>query len=251
MTTSINFSGISNQSFLGKLLRIPLKLIPNELQVPILQGKLKGKKWIVGSSQHGCWLGSYEYDKQVLFEQTITPGSVVYDLGGHVGFYSLLASVLVGNTGKVISFEPLPKNLKYLKKHLQINHITNTQVIEAAVCDREGIAYFEINNCSFQGNLNSNGTLQVRTVGLDELITKEKLPVPDYLKIDVEGAEAKVLQGAKQVLTELHPTIFLATHGDQLQKDCCQFLKNLGYELKSITSKSLTDSDEILAIYQK
>ena len=83
MTTAINFSGISNQSFLVKLFRVPLKLIPKELQIPILQGKLKGKKWIVGSSNHDCWLGSYEYDMQLLFESIITPGSIVYDIGGH------------------------------------------------------------------------------------------------------------------------------------------------------------------------
>ncbi|MDJ0747768.1 MAG: FkbM family methyltransferase [Xenococcaceae cyanobacterium MO_167.B27] len=251
MTSSVNFSGISNQSSLGKLLRLPLKLIPRELQIPILQGKLKGKKWIVGSSQHGCWLGSYEYDKQLLFEQTITPGSTVYDLGGHVGFYTLLASVLVGNTGKVISFEPLPDNLKYLKKHLQINNISNTQIVEAAVCERNGIAYFETHNSSFQGHLGSNGTLQVKTVSLDELITKEKLPIPNYLKIDVEGAEVQVLQGAKQILTEFHPTIFLATHGDKLQKECCQFITDLGYQLRAISEKDLADSDEIMATYQK
>lgn len=63
----MDFSGISNQTLIGKALRYPLKLIPQQMRIPILQGQLKGKKWIVGSSQHGCWLGSYEYDKQLLF----------------------------------------------------------------------------------------------------------------------------------------------------------------------------------------
>jgi FkbM family methyltransferase len=249
MTSAINFSGISNQSSWGKLLRFPLKLIPDELQIPILQGKLQGKKWIAGSSNHGCWLGSYEYDKQQLFQQIIGSGNVVYDLGGHVGFYTLLASFLVGNTGKVISFEPLPDNLKYLKKHLEINHISNVQVIEAAVCDRDGTAYFEQHNSSFQGHLNSQGTLEVKTVALDELIFQENLTVPQCIKIDVEGAEIKVLQGAKQLLSQYHPTIFLATHGDNLQQECCQLLTSLGYQLKSISDKKLADSDEILATY--
>lgn len=249
MTSAINFSGISNQSSLGKLIRLPLKFIPNELQIPILQGKLLGKKWIVGSSQHGCWLGSYEYEKQKLFQENISSGNVVYDLGGHVGFYTLLASVLVGNTGKVVSFEPLPDNLKYLKKHLEINHISNVQVIEAAVCDRNGIAYFEQHNSSFQGHLGSQGTLEVKTVCLDELIFQEDLPVPQCLKIDVEGAELQVLRGAMELLSEYHPTIFLATHGDLLQQECCQLLTSLGYQLKSISDKKLADSDEILAAY--
>lgn len=181
----------------------------------------------------------------------ITSGTVVYDIGAHSGFYTLLASVLVGNRGKVVSFEPLPDNLKYLKRHLEINNISNTEVIAAAVCDRNGTAYFETHNSSFQGHLGSKGTLQVKTVGLDELITQEQLPIPNCLKIDVEGAEVQVLEGARQTLSKFHPTIFLATHGDAIQKECCQFLIDLGYQLRSISKKELADSDEILATYQK
>src|ERR1035438_590714 len=91
----INFSGISGRTFIGKALRFPLSLIPCGTQMPILQGPLYGKRWIVGSSNHGCWLGSYEYPKQKAISAAIKRGDVVYDLGANVGFYSLLASVLV------------------------------------------------------------------------------------------------------------------------------------------------------------
>ena len=82
----MNFSSISDRSLLGKALRAPLKFIPTELVVPILQGRLKGKKWVNGSSNHGCWLGSYELGKQLIFSATIKEGSVVFDLGANVGF---------------------------------------------------------------------------------------------------------------------------------------------------------------------
>jgi hypothetical protein len=59
----INFSGISNKSIMGKLLRYPLRFIPKDMKLPILQGKLQGKWWIAGSSNYGCLLGSYEYNK--------------------------------------------------------------------------------------------------------------------------------------------------------------------------------------------
>ena len=118
----MNFSGVPD-NFLGRSLRIILKIIPPNAQVRILQGKLKGKKWIAGSSVNGCWLGSYEYDKQILFEQTIQSGKVIFDLGANVGFYTFLALLLIGETGKVIAFEPLPRNLKLLKKHISINQI--------------------------------------------------------------------------------------------------------------------------------
>ena len=83
-----------------------------------MQDKLKGKKWIVGSSNHGCWLGTYEFAKQRLFSETIREGSIVYDIGAHLGFYALLASVLVGPKGRVVAFEPLTKNICFLEKHL-------------------------------------------------------------------------------------------------------------------------------------
>jgi FkbM family methyltransferase len=247
----MNFSGISNRSIFGKFLRFPLRLIPSSVRMPILQGKLKGMHWITGASQHGCWLGSYEYNKQLLFEKTITQGSVVFDLGAHVGFHTLLASVLVGSQGKVFAFEPMPANLVYLKKHLQLNRVTNVTVIEAAVSDCSGIAYFEVSSSSFQGHLSSQGTLQVKTVSLDELVAKGEIPNPDYIKVDVEGAEMEVLSGAKSVLTKAHPTIFLATHGDDIQRQCRHFLTSLDYKLQPIVDKSLELTDEILAYYKK
>lgn len=68
----------------------------------------------MGSSSHGCWIGSYEYHKRRLFEQAVTPGSAVFDIGAHVGFYTLLASVLVGDQGRVVAFEPNAGNVRLL-----------------------------------------------------------------------------------------------------------------------------------------
>lgn len=88
----MNFSGISSKSALGKLLRAPLQLIPADLVVPIIQGKLRGNRWVT----HGCWLGNYEYEKQRLLRNSVRPGSVCFDIGAHVGFYTLLMSRVVG-----------------------------------------------------------------------------------------------------------------------------------------------------------
>ncbi|MEL6457006.1 MAG: FkbM family methyltransferase [Cyanobacteria bacterium J06636_27] len=245
----MNLSKISNKSVIGKLLRSSLRIIPSQTRMPILQGKLQGKKWIVGSSQHGCWLGSYEYEKQTLFTKTIHKGSVVFDLGAHVGFHSLLASVLVGSQGKVYAFEPMPKNLSYLKEHIKINKIKNIAVINAAVSDSCGTAYFQENICSFQGHLASVGNIKVKTVSLDEMISQGEIPNPNYIKIDVEGAELQVLNGAKNLLATVKPTIFLATHGDEIQRQCRIFLESIGYRLEAINGKPLEVADELIARY--
>jgi FkbM family methyltransferase len=245
----MNWSGISDRSLVGKVLRFPLKLLPAQLKMPIMQGRLKGKRWIVGSSTHGCWLGSYEFDKQLLFERTITPGSVVFDLGGHVGFYTLLASELVGPTGKVYVFEPVPRNIYFLKEHLRLNRADNVTVLEAAVAHKSGVMSFDEGPDSSMGHLASDGKLQVKTVALDELITMGEIPVPDYMKLDIEGAELLALLGSKSMLEESHPTIFLATHGSSVHQKCCYLLQSLGYRLHPIDGMDLEQSKEILASY--
>lgn len=244
----INFSSFSSQSLVGKLIRFPLRLIPHNSVVPILQGRLRGKKWVVGSGNHGCWLGSYEYEKQRFFAETIKEGSVVYDIGAHVGFYTLLAAETVGPDGKVIAFEPLPNNIAYLKKHLILNEINNVIVFETAVSEQSGTDTFEEMDSNSEGRLSPKGNLKVKVVALDELILSGEIPPPDYMKIDVEGAELSVLLGSKRMLLRHHPTIFLATHGVEMHKQCCDFLVSTGYHLEPIgLRKDVYNTDEILA----
>jgi hypothetical protein len=68
------------------------------------------------------------------------------------------------------------------------------------------------------------------------------------MKIDVEGSEFSVLKGAKSILADNRPTIFLATHGHEVHKQCCEFLKSMDYQLRSVNEQSIDQTDEILAI---
>lgn len=240
----MNISKISSKSFLGKILRFPLKFIPPNTEMPILQGKIKGIKWIVGSSIHGCWLGSYEYEKRILFENAVKSNKTIYDVGAHVGFYTLLASVLTGSRGKVFAFEPVPRNFYYLKRHVQINNIENVDIFNVAVSDKCGTALFAENDNSSMGHISSHGKLKIETVSLDDLYKAGKITAPDYIKLDVEGTEHSVLRGAKVILTKFQPIIFLSIHNEKAHRKCYEFLKNLGYSLETIGESD----DEILAI---
>ncbi len=247
----MNFSAIPHRSLYGKALRFPLRFIPPNMRLPILQGKLRGKGWIVGSSNHSCWLGSYEYEKRIVFEKTVRDGSIVFDIGAHVGFYTLLASVLVGPSGKVFAFEPVPRNLLYLREHLRLNRITNVKVVETAVSDSTGTMFFDEGPSSLVGRISLEGRLKVRTVSLDELVSQGEVPIPHYIKIDVEGAEILVLSGAKSIFTTAHPALFLATHGRNIHQQCCQFLQSLGYCLRPISVNSVGKVDEVLAYWER
>jgi FkbM family methyltransferase len=247
----LNWTGISDKSLAGKILRLPLRLIPKGLVLPILQGPLRGKWWIVGSGNHGYWLGSYEFGKGRLFERAIRPGSVVYDLGGNVGYYSLLASVLAGPQGRVYTFEPLPRNLRFLREHLRRNGAANVTVYEAAVAERSGTAQFEEASSTSKGRLGSGGTLSVRTVALDDLVQRGELPPPDLLKVDVEGAELAALQGARKTLIRSHPVIFLSTHGSEVHRECCRFLESIGYKIRPVDGRPLERSRDLLAEFDR
>jgi FkbM family methyltransferase len=243
-----NLSGISNESFMGKLLRAPLRLIPPKMVVRVAQGPLRGKKWIVGSSNHGCWLGSYEYEKQKALQRFLKPGDVAYDIGANVGFYSLLASVLVGDTGCVYSFEPLPDNLSQLKKHLELNRIANCTVIDAAVSSFDGEAAFDTSGDRFTGHLAATGALHVRTLTVDQLIEKDGMRPPNLMKLDIEGAEYECLRGAAGVIQEFKPVIFLATHGREVHLACSELLVGWGYRLTSVDMQPPEISDELVAL---
>ena len=239
----MNFSAISENGILGKVLRWPLRFIPSSMRVPILQGRLRGMRWVIGAGTHGYWLGSYESEKQKVFEKYIHAENVVFDIGAHAGFYSLLASILVGPRGKVLAFEPLPRNIRFLHEHLRINHVTNVRVINSAVGDRKGIARFSDTGDSFQGRLTIDGEIQVNVVCLDNLWEQAELPLPDVIKLDVEGAEFAVLLGAERLIHTARPIIFLATHGEEVQHRCEMWLRNAEYKLSTLSSP-----DEILAL---
>jgi len=227
----------SYDKLLGKAVRLPLKLIPSSRVMTVKGGALKGAKWVAGSHIHGCWLGTYEADKQRLFAEHVKPGMVVYDIGANVGFYTLLASRLIGPTGHVYSFEPLPRNVGYLECHIALNGLGNVSVTSAAVSDYDGRARFKESHPAM-GGLSEDGELEVVTVRLDSLDLRQ----PDVLKIDVEGAEAEVLRGALETLSRHRPTIFLATHGVTPHGACVSLLSGLGYELTELGS-----ADELLA----
>lgn len=243
----MNFSTLPNTSILGRLVRKPLKLIPSEMAMPILQGPLIGKRWLAGSHTHGCWLGCYEPQIQRRFTQEITPGQVVFDIGANAGFYSMLASVLVGHTGSIYSFEPLPRNVAFLKRHVQINRLKNVTVLEAAASDVDGESNFDDTSGAATGHFSENGKLRVKCVTIDSLVSAAFVRVPDCLKIDVEGAEVLVLAGSKSVLEKFRPKIFLSTHGGEAKRECRELLRLLGYEWERLSGTVQAECDEFFA----
>ena len=224
---------LSSESSLGRVLRYPLRLLPSNLPLPIITGRLRGKRWIVGSSLHRCWMGVYEYEKQQLITRVVQPNTVFYDVGANVGFYTLLGSRLVG-AGKVFAFEPLAKNLEYLNRHLALNHIQNVEVLDVAVSGENGSARFEVEATGSMGHLSHGGTVKVQTATLDSLLEQGRILPPNYIKMDIEGAELAALRGAQRCIRQYRPQIFLATHGHEIHSQCCRLLESWGFECQIV-----------------
>ncbi|MEO6654763.1 MAG: FkbM family methyltransferase [Pyrinomonadaceae bacterium] len=220
----------------------------------VLIGPLRGARFVLGSMA-GEGGGATVYFNKVESEQTaaiqreLSPGKTFFDLGANVGYYSILASRLVGRGGHVAAFEPVVRNLSFLQRHIELNDAENVQVLPFAVSSEAGILSFSTGSNSGMGSLDfdgGNGKMLVPTVTLDEIAERLKL-TPDVLKIDVEGAEVEVFRGATRILNTARPTIFLSTHSTDLREQCLAHLRDTGY-----TVESLLDSDdphEFLAKY--
>ncbi len=204
-------------------------VLDRDAYLPVLSGPLRGAKWIVHSSLHSCLAGDYEPETQRAFERHIAPGSVVFDVGANVGFLSLLAGRLVGQTGRVIAFEPAPVALAYLRRHVALNHATNVEVIAVAASDHNGRARFSSAGALEMGHLADEGDVDVETASLDTLVEAGIVPTPDVIKIDVEGAELAVLHGARTIMVASRPVLVLSTHGLGSHEASCSFLRSLGY----------------------
>ncbi|MGC2526754.1 MAG: FkbM family methyltransferase [Candidatus Acidiferrum sp.] len=175
----------------------------------------------------------------------ICRGGVFYDIGANVGFYSLLASNLI-DPGKVFAFEPLPVNISYLRRHLELNRRRNVEVLEIAISDLEGEACFEEEATGSMGRLADQGKLCVRTSTLDALLQAQKIPPPDYIKMDIEGEELRALLGAADCFRKYKPNLYLATHGREVHQDCCRLLRSWQFDIEAVREQS-DDRAELFA----
>jgi FkbM family methyltransferase len=232
--------------WLARWVRAPLRMVPKNRPLRILSGPLRGATWLPWSTTHACWLGTYERPTQRLFSRQIASGDVVFDVGANVGFYTLLASRMTGASGRVIAFEPLARNFDLLERHLSYNRAANVTVVKAAVGERTGVERFAGKDEPSMGALAAEGD-PVDVVSIDDLVAAGDVPPPQLMKIDVEGAESRVLQGAAATLARHRPAILLAAHGWAQWSECTQRLSDLGYSIRLLRDGSADGNYSLFA----
>ena len=219
------------------------------MRLPIWGGALRGRWWLPESRGKVLRVlgGTYEPEQTRLFQEHVRPGDTVLDIGAHVGYYSLLSSVLAGESGAVWAFEPNPQNCSFLRRHVEINGCGNVRVTEAAVSDAAGRARFDFGRGSGTGHLAGDGAVEVETVRLDDFVRGRGIS-PTAVKIDVEGAEVRVLDGARATIAEHRPVIFLSTHGAEVHRASMELLRELGYGFRPILGSDTATASELLCL---
>lgn len=236
------------RSYVGKVLRSLLARIPPAAVVRVLSGPLRGARWVRGAGVDGYWIGTYEAKKQRLFARHVRPGGVVFDVGAHVGLYTLIAARRVGPAGHVYAFEPFPDNVRHLAEHLRLNGVENVSIMETAVTDHAGSVSFVPGLDSFTGKVSTEGAVTVQSASLDGMLASGQVCAPDLIKMDVEGAEFGALAGAQGLLAAKRPVIFLAVHSPELRARCLEFLGRIGYDLQPLDTAAAAEAYEFLAV---
>lgn len=164
--------------------------------------------------------GLLEISVQEAFVRHLGEGSVLYDVGANVGFFSLLGARLVGDSGHVYAFEPAPENAAAIDAHATLNGAANLTVIRRAASSQRGRGRLQLVDDRSWSKLEAYGAhpgteqvIDVDLVAIDELVDAGGLRPPSVIKIDVEGAELEVLDGLRRTLAEHQPAIICELHG--------------------------------------
>lgn len=188
---------------------------------PMLRGPGRGLRYHV-FPDYGIspLFGGWEPEAQKIMARHVRPGAVAYDLGGNYGIHTLIMARLVGSSGHVYAFEPVPGIMAQLRENVTLNGFDNVTCVEAAAGRAAGMSHFLLGRSGAVGRLTEaaetdSGLITVDVVSLDQFVLNDGNRPPDFIKIDVEGAESKVLAGTERVLEACRPVLLVDLHSPE------------------------------------
>ena len=236
-------------SWLRKIGQNSLNLFfPKEdIIVSIYGGIGKGLKMSLNLQYEKSYLfGIHEEPVQKCLKRFISIGSVVYDIGANIGFFSLIASKLTGIEGKVFAFEPVPESYIRLLKNIHLNKMKNIHPVQKAISCKSGVGQFVRGPTLSMGHLKvqSNSIsekFEVKKVTLDDFIFEQSHPVPNVIKMDIEGGEGEGIVGAQKTLKELSPVIICEIHDPANSQLVERELKKAGYVIYNLANQEIVN----------
>lgn len=206
------------------------------------------------------WNVYAEESLQKALVKYLQAGDIFIDIGANFGIHSLLAAKLVGPTGKIYAFEPVPVNLDLLMKNIKLNKLQNMEVLPCAVSNSNK-QYVEMYipgeevaiTASLHSCMERVVSIEVQNVRLDDWVAFNMYP--KLIKIDVEGAELEVLKGAGSLLQRCHPILLIEVHGYVLSdfgasiSELQKYLEDHDYRREYLSGEQFHNEKYFQAIY--
>jgi len=235
----------------GGLRKVAESIVPPEeriwIQVPSGIGKGLWLK-VLPKWEPGYLAGCAEEGMNEALTRHLKPGDCFYDVGAHIGFYSLIAARLVGPAGHISAFEPDPKNAETLRENASRNGFSAVCVVCAAVSDGDEVVQFRrsgqdgpsrMSGMMVRENLPGTPGSEIfscSAVSLDSICASHR--TPNLVKIDVEGAELRVLDGARSLLGQNKPVLIIEIHDQKDLSAVRSLLSGFGYALEPLKLKA-------------
>lgn len=225
-------------------------------RVQVAAGAVMGAELLLDlQREKDYWLGTYELELQHAIGQHVRPGMVVYDVGANIGYVSLMLARAAGEAGQVFAFEALPANLERLRANLALNPRLRVTALGVAVIDAARPVEFLTHASGAMGKATGSAgrkgeaygsVIQVEGLSLDDFVYGQGQPLPQVVKMDIEGGEVLALPGARRLLREGRPLVFLELHGPEAARAAWDCLHAAGYRLARMDNGAPIDRFDIL-----
>ena len=182
------------------------------------------------------------YGRDVYGRERIPTGGTVVDAGAHIGAFTLMAARRVGPAGRVLSFEPSPGTQEVLRSNVRFNGLSWVKIFPAALADASGTAPFYVASATAESPFSDTLTplpgraqVEVPVRRLDDVLAEEGITSVDLLKMDVEGAELRLLEGASKTLARTQRVV-MEVHRPRVDPaEVRRRLEGLGFSCRVIT----------------
>lgn len=232
------------------------------VKLPVIQGPAKGLVFRVDlvRRREAYWHGRYDQDiLETLSKHLLRPGMTVWDCGIYIGYYTCFFASTVGQSGRVVAFEPDASCLARAQENVTLNGLQNVSWVHAAIGNQTGTSAFILS-----GNTNSHlpggwigatredyqqrvethlGMSEVQVYTLDDALSVA--PPPDLVKIDIEGFEGLAVPHTKKLIEQHRPVFVVELHNPECDRAVWQYFHSQGYEiLNASTLKPVTTVEQ-------
>ena len=199
------------------------------------------------------WFGIDEPWIARLCKSQLRQNTVVYDIGAHIGYTTVLFAHYLKGTGAVHAFEILPSTAELLQNTVEANQFQNVVIHAVGLGAEEAIQRLTIGSTAMTSiraaKREGQSTECCKVVRLDTYRRERDLPQPALMKVDIEGAEIQFLQGSLELIDECQPTMIIEFHSKDLLQQGYGLLTSLGYQLHNEHGELTEDSIEGISGY--